>query len=245
MRYFFFFLTVCFLSNASFGQREVQFPAADGLQVTADVYYKATGLPYIVLCHQQGSSRGEYREIAKKLMNLGYNCLAVDLRSGDASHYIRNKTAEMADNMGLQPGLYECTKDIRAALRYAYEKSKLPVVLFGSGFSASLCLMEARQNQKVKAVVAFEPGEFFLPDIQVKESLKAFDKPVFLGARTENQNYINEMIAFIPTEMVTICTNKVGPGYYGALSLQDANPSSDDFWLNLLLFFSRINKSGN
>lgn len=243
MHYFLSFLVAGILTSHAFGQREVQFPAADGLQITADIYYKATGLPYIVLCHQQGSSRGEYREIAKKLMNLGYNCLAVDLRTGESSRYIRNKTAEMAVSMGLQPELYDCSRDIKAALRYAYDKSNLPVVLFGSGFSASLCLMEARQNPKVKAVVAFEPGEFFLPARQVKESLKAFDKPVFLGIRTENQKYVNDLMTFVPPDKVTVCTNQVGPGFNGALGLLDANPSNGDFWLNLLLFFSNINKS--
>ncbi|MGI9261835.1 MAG: hypothetical protein ACR2QR_07355, partial [Woeseiaceae bacterium] len=57
--------------------------AADGLKVTADVY-RAIDTPdatWIVLAHQAGSSRGEYRTIAPRLNKLGFNAIAIDQRS--------------------------------------------------------------------------------------------------------------------------------------------------------------------
>jgi len=66
--------------------QEVEFASLDGLKVTADVYASSNdpSKPFIILCHQARWSRGEYREIAPKLNKLGFNCMAIDQRSGDS-----------------------------------------------------------------------------------------------------------------------------------------------------------------
>ena len=46
--------------------------------------------PVLVLFHQAGWSRGEYREIAPKLNELGYICLAIDQRSGKGVNGVAN-----------------------------------------------------------------------------------------------------------------------------------------------------------
>ena len=62
------------------GYQTVEFPAGDGLPITADLYQGASGpqVPMIVLCHQAGWSRGAYRETAPRLVAIGFNCLAID-----------------------------------------------------------------------------------------------------------------------------------------------------------------------
>ena len=64
--------------------KTVNFPTSDGLKVYADYYssHNKRG-PLIILYHQAGFSRGEFRHIAPRLVELGFNVLAVDLRSGD------------------------------------------------------------------------------------------------------------------------------------------------------------------
>ena len=68
-------------------KKKVTFTAEDGLEITADLYVEKEEYPYILLFHQAESSRGEYNETAIKLAKLRYNCLAVDLRSGNNSNY--------------------------------------------------------------------------------------------------------------------------------------------------------------
>ena len=75
------------------GQIKVKFQSKDDITITADCYKVDESSPYILLFHQAGSSRGEYKEIAGKLTNLGYNCLAVDLRSGNEVNNVVNETA--------------------------------------------------------------------------------------------------------------------------------------------------------
>gem|GEM_PF-5977157 len=66
--------------------QSISFKSADGILITADSYVPhTTTSPLILLFHQAGSSRGEYNEIAPRLNELGFNCIAVDLRSGEFS----------------------------------------------------------------------------------------------------------------------------------------------------------------
>jgi len=61
----------------------IEFPSKDGLMITADSYEMLPGKGFILLCHQADFSRGEYTETAKRLNEMGYNCLAIDQRSGN------------------------------------------------------------------------------------------------------------------------------------------------------------------
>jgi len=71
--------------------KTITFPSSDGVKITADLYILHTdkNTPFIVLFHQAGFSRGEYREITPKLNRLGFNCMAIDQRSGDGGKWRR------------------------------------------------------------------------------------------------------------------------------------------------------------
>ena len=72
----------------------VTFTSADGLQITADEYIIEKDNPYILLFHEQGSSRGEFQTIARKLCKMDYNCLAVDMRNGGNDNFVSNETVK-------------------------------------------------------------------------------------------------------------------------------------------------------
>jgi dienelactone hydrolase len=99
----------------------ITFKSADDLLITADRYTPHTlnTTPLIVLFHQAGSSRGEYNEIAPRLNKLGFNCIAVDLRSGEYSRGKDNETAIRAGKAGLVTSYADALPDIIAALDYA------------------------------------------------------------------------------------------------------------------------------
>jgi len=85
----------------SWGQKntfqKVTFPSTDGLMLTADLYMPhPKTAPFIVLFHQARWSRGEYREIAPKLNEMGFNCLAMDQRSGGEVNDVKNESYALA-----------------------------------------------------------------------------------------------------------------------------------------------------
>ena len=112
----------------------ITFDAKDGLSVTADLYKTADeSAPYIILFHQAYSSRGEYKTIAPRLNSLGFNCLAVDQRSGLYCKGVKNQTAAKAGKLGLDRKYIHALPDLRASLSYVRDESAIfrtrPVIL--------------------------------------------------------------------------------------------------------------------
>ena len=220
-------------------QEKVTFSGVDELKITADLYATDPSNPYILLFHQAGYSRGEYRQIAKKILKFGYNCLAVDLRAGGEVNYIQNHTALIAIQQGYPVDYLSSLNDIEAAIKWVKKQSNEPVVLFGSSFSASLSLLVAKNNPDVKAVIAFSPGEFFTPERTIKSEIKDLKKPLFAASSQREKSYVIEMLSFVPSSNKTIFAPKDG-GEHGSKSLWKSNPNNNEYWLALTMFFSKI-----
>src|SRR6056297_422625 len=240
MRNLLFILFFVFYNNLLSAQEKVSFQAEDGLQVTADLYQVNPERPYVILLHQAGYSRGEYKNTARKIVKFGYNCLAVDLRSGGEVNYIQNHTALVAVQKGYSTDYLSSLKDIEASIKWVKKRSDKPVVLFGSSFSASLSLLLAKDNPDIDTVIAFSPGEFFEPEINIKAEIKDLKKPVFVAASKREEPYIKEMFRFVPSTNKTIFAPEKGPGEHGSKSLWNSNPTSKEYWLALTMFFSKI-----
>ena len=102
------------LAVSAFAKPEqVSFEAADGVRVFGDIYRSAGGelQPIILLFHQAGGdARGEYTHIAIRLMENGYNVLAIDQRSGGDQFGGVNRT--MADLERQNYGYCEAYPDL-------------------------------------------------------------------------------------------------------------------------------------
>ncbi|MDF1838961.1 MAG: hypothetical protein P1V35_13905, partial [Planctomycetota bacterium] len=122
------------------------FPSKDGLALRADLYapHKDPKTPFIVLFHQAGWSRGEYEAIAPRLNRLGFNCMAVDQRSGGEVNGVENETAKRAKASKLPTEYVDAKQDLESALLYARKQLTTgPVLAWGSSYSASLVLQIA------------------------------------------------------------------------------------------------------
>lgn len=143
----------------------VAFTTADRVKVTADFY--AGGRPVILLVHQSGASRGEYRRIAPRLVALGYSVLAIDARWGVQDRWagIRNETAATIHFADLpleqrRQQILASTGDMTAAIEWLHTRGyDRPVVVWGSSLSANLVFdLAQRLPGDVRAVLSFSPG---------------------------------------------------------------------------------------
>lgn len=228
----------CLIINKTEAQTKLTFPASDKLTVTADFYEnekEGKTAAWVLLFHQAGYSRGEYKETAARIVKLGYNCLAVDLRSGEEVNFVKNETAAEAKKKKLPTNYLDAKQDILAAIDYAFEKSKKPVILFGSSYSASLALVVAKSNAKVKAVVAFSPGEYFENTLNVQTSLTGYDKPVFAAVSKKEFSYLETLLTGV-TKNKTIFQPQSGDGEHGSKALWKSNKSSSEYWMALISF---------
>lgn len=227
--------------NYSVAQETVTFQSKDGLTITADLYVSSTSNPYIILLHQADYSRGEYREIAPKLVNLGYNCIAIDQRSGDEVNYIKNETAARAKAKKLPTSYLDALQDVYAAIDYVKTKTEKPIVLWGSSYSASLSLMAAPEKLKIGALVVFSPGEYFDQKDFVKSKISKISVPVLaLSAKSENPELVN-LLSVVPKNLVTIF-KPTAEGEHGSSALWQSTKSNKEYWMAVTMFFSKLKK---
>lgn len=210
------------------------FPSKDSLIMFADIYIKNNNAPFILLCHQAGYSRGEYKEIAKRLNLYGYSIIAIDQRSGGEVNNVKNKTYLNALLRGENTDYMSSKQDIEAAIDYIYSYYKKPILLVGSSYSASLAMLIGKNNPKIKAVAAFSPIEY-LDSISLKDSIKGFDKPLFITSSKKEINSINNLISDIEFHLL----NQYKPktiGVHGSKALWSKNNESNLYWEAFYLF---------
>lgn len=94
-------------------------------------------------------------------------------------------------------------KDIEAALDYLYNMNgNKPIILVGSSYSASLALWIATENEKIKAVAAFSPGEY-LKNLNLAEKIKNLDTPTFVTSSKRETNPVEKLVRFVNKDHLT------------------------------------------
>ncbi|WP_240953686.1 alpha/beta hydrolase [Sphingomonas sp. G-3-2-10] len=157
-------------------QETVQLKAADGVQVYGTYSEPANAHAVILLFHQAGSGQGEYATIVPRLNAEGYATLTLDQRSG-GDMFGGNWTVKA---LGREVSYLDARKDLEAALDWARTR-KLPVILWGSSYSASLALLLAADRPgQVAAVLAFSPDEYFEGKPSVRDAAAKLTIPVFV-----------------------------------------------------------------
>jgi dienelactone hydrolase len=223
-------------------QKTITFPSKDGITITADFYSNKSDEPWLLLFHQAGYSRGEYKETAEKFVKFGYNCLAVDLRSGSEVNFIKNKTAEEAKGKNLPTEYMDAKQDMESAVEYAYKQSNQPVVILGSSYSASLCLLLLKENKHVKAGIVFSPGEYFDKENFIQNEIAGLDKPVFAASSANEYPYVKDLFKQANQSAIMYFKPVKGPGVHGSKTLWANNNTNGEYWLELMVFFRQLNE---
>lgn len=230
-------------SQADTGFETVDFPTGGGLEARADLYEpKAPSRTLILLFHQAGWSRGEYRQIAPKLVALGYRAMAVDQRSGKGVNGVPNETARRAAQKGLPRGYLDAYADLEAALAYARDHLHAErVIAWGSSYSASLVLrLAAEHPDEVAAVVAFSPGEYFQKTEgphYVRDLAKRVKQPLFITSAKQERGQVEPIFEASPSTKKVLFT-PASRGQHGSRALWERWPDHDVYWAAIKGFLS-------
>ena len=193
------------------------------------------------MCHQAGYNRIEYVGIAPKLNKLGYNCLAIDQRSGGAFAEKQNKTAVKAKEMSLNAEMIDAQQDISAAIDYLNKKFNKKVILFGSSYSASLVLLEGNSNEKVSAVIGFSPGDYFenkAPSLATVFS--NIEKPYLITSSKAEAEVLTTLIEFGKQGENQKQFIPEIEGYHGAKVLWEGQKGAEEYWAVIHDFLQQI-----
>ncbi|PCI39640.1 MAG: alpha/beta hydrolase [Elusimicrobia bacterium] len=173
----------------------IEIAGQDDVDITADLYKPENpGSPktLILLFHQAGTSRGEYRTIAPRLTQMGFHCLAVDQRSGEKDYWnnITNLTAEVAASLALPQDYAAAYKDLKSALDWSQSEGYENVLIWGSSYSSALVFkLASQQSDPIKAVLSFSPGEYIEGE-SVSGWAKDVNVPVYIayGSASEEKS---------------------------------------------------------
>lgn len=221
----------------------VSFPASDGLRVYADFYSgHSKRSPLIILYHQAGFSKGEFRNIAPRLVDLGFNVLAVDLRSGDMVNQVTNLTKKEALKQGKSTAFQDVIPDLEASFDYAKNHIKSrKIIYWGSSYSASLGFyMAAKYPKDYKALIAYSPGDYFKIE---NKTISEFAKDVQIPVYTSSAR--NEEAAWKPIyESVTSKKQFYIParttGHHGTMALSSFYDDSEENWQAIIPFLKTL-----
>ena len=224
-------------SSADDGFKSVDFPTTGGIQGRADVYEtKNRSATLILLFHQAGWSRGEYREVAPKLVKAGYRVMAVDQRSGGGVNGVRNETHYRATRMGLARSYLDAYVDMKAALAYARKELKAGrIVVWGSSYSSSLVFrLAAEHPEHVVGVMAFSPGEYFKKEgaHYIQTFAKRVKQPVFVTSSKKEREVVKPIFDASPAKKKILFTPASG-GQHGSRALWQKWADSDVYWASV------------
>lgn len=219
---------------------EIQFPSLDSLPIFADLYLLNDTAPMIVLCHQARYNKTEYRGIANKLNAAGFNCLAIDQRSGGKLNNEENKTNLAAIKAGKAVDYLDAEQDILAAINYAYNLKQDKVILWGSSYSSTLALFIALKNEKVSAVISFSPGDYFPELGLLTDELKDFSKPMFVTSSKEEAPDLTKMISKMKLNENQMQFIPASEGVHGSRALWETDPNHKEYWEALYVFLEKL-----
>jgi len=212
--------------------------ARDGVSISGLAYTADHPKAIVLLFHQAESSKAEYATIAPKLAVAGFTALAIDQRSG-GSLFGPNDTARRFG----KPASYEQAKpDLEAALDWATDK-QLPVVLWGSSYSASLVFEVAAEHpQDVSAVMAFSPGEYFDDMKAVARAAAKVRAPIYVTSAPD-AGEVSDAKAILAASPARSKTQYVPQfGVHGASTLigaQDPKGAAEN-WKHALAFLNAL-----
>mgnify|MGYP001555224478 CR=1 FL=1 len=223
------------IASADPGFESIDFPTANGIEAHADLYGSKEGsAPLIVVFHQAGWSRGEYREIAPKLAAKGYRVMAVDQRSGRGVNGVPNVTSKRASKKKLPSGYLDAYADLVAAVDYAKKHlNAQQVIVWGSSYSASLVIrLAAERAEHVRAVLSFSPGEYFKKSegpSYVARHAKQVKQPLFITSSKAERERVKPLFDASPASKKILFT-PASAGQHGSRALWSKWSDHDVYW---------------
>ena len=228
-------------SPATAAISNVTFKASDGVVIYGRYYRAASPRALIVLFHQARSSKDEYKTIAPRLVAAGYSALAIDQRSG-GNLYGPNQTVEA---LGHSADYLDAQRDLEAALAYAKTK-KLPIILWGSSYSASLTVVVAAEHDKeIRALAVFSPGEYFdkSPNM-IRNAAAKITVPFYVTSAKDAQEIVaaKAILAASPSKLKVQYVPTTGGVHGSSTLIASRDPQgAEDNWRAVLAFLDQLN----
>jgi dienelactone hydrolase len=195
---------------------QIELTASDKVRVTADAYRATKPRGCILMVHQSGSSRGEFRTIAPALVKMGFTVLAIDGRWGRRDYWnaVWNETArrygtiEVMDRKDTEAmKKIVSTNDILAGADWLTANGCRSIVVWGSSIHANAVLqLAASGSDRVSAVVAFSPGDYRgrYAEGEMHAIAERVRVPTFIAIAADEEDVASPVFTGVAPERLTL-----------------------------------------
>jgi dienelactone hydrolase len=219
----------------------VEFNSLDSLKISAHLYQIDDSSPVILLCHQARFNKFEYAGIAERLNRMGFNCLAIDQRSGGPIGDKQNLTYLRARKLNKSVDYIDAEADIRASILYLSDKFKSKIILWGSSYSSTLALYLAADMVEVSTVLSFSPGDYMADKKgSLIDILGEFKKPLFLTSSKREAKGVSQLLSkheLLDNQIQFIPENN---GHHGSRALWINQIGGEEYWIAVALFLKQL-----
>jgi alpha-beta hydrolase superfamily lysophospholipase len=165
--------------GTSASSRVVNFRAADGTSLVADLYEpQVQPAPAIVLVHMLTRSRLDWAATAERIEEAGFVALAVDLRGHGQS------------GGALDPGgdLAPMQRDVQAAVAFLKSRSNVTagrIGIAGASLGANLAVLVAAADPSIRSLALLSASSDY-KGLRIEAALRKVDRPVLLVAGSDD-----------------------------------------------------------
>ncbi len=225
-----------------FNGEKISFLSLDSIEITSDLYkIENNNAPYIILFHQANFSRGAYRSIAPKLNKLGYNCVAVDLRSGHKAQGVINETCKRAIAAKKNIKFPNAIQDTEATILYVKDSlNAKKIIVWGSSYSAAIAIyLGSKYSNDIDAILCFSPGEYLkINDQSISSFAQDIKCPVFIASGKNERKKWDEIHENISSKK-SFFLPKEG-GAHGSKALWEEKKGNQAYWTAVKSFLESI-----
>jgi dienelactone hydrolase len=227
----------------AYSKKTVEFPSKDGLMISGDLYETDPEKPVVVLFHQAGYNKYEYADIAPRLNKMGFNALAIDQRSGGSFSGKPNETHNRAIENGIDNIEFtDAIQDMESAIDYLADRYEQKIIVWGSSYSSSLALHIAAENEHVKAVISFSPGDYFGNQFpSLKTVLPEIDQPFLVTSSKEEAANLSELLTNVNQNDLHLQFIPESEGFHGSRAVWVDQKGADEYWAAITSFLNTIN----
>jgi len=172
-----------------------------------------------------------------------YEVILINDGSKDGSKELLDQVAQKDKNIKVIHFIrnYGQTTAMMAGIDYANQKYGKGVILVGSSYSAALALKIAAQNDKVKAVASFSPGEYYKEKGKtfISDAMAGLTKPIFLTS-SKNEAPQAGMFYKIAQSEIKIHYIPEVQGIHGARALWDSTEGTQGYWEAFKNFLNQV-----
>jgi len=229
---------------------EISFYTRDSIKIYGDLYELDKNGNTILLFHQGGSNaKGEYASIIPRLIEKGFNVLAIDQRMGGQVYGNYNRTLANIPTNGFGDGYSYCDAytNLESALNFMIESGfNGNKVLWGSSYSASLAIQLAnKRNSDVNRVLAFSPASGGpMKDCRPDEYFETLKIPLLLLRPPNEMKNESTKMQFELAQKYNHKTYVAKKGTHGSSMLvkERVGTEVEDTWKIVFSFLEEIDK---